>query len=68
MTPQQDSLSGVIICPAYRRTAVKGELRHHNQHDSIHTDTASNQASRASGGASVEIGLCETTTVTNDDR
>jgi hypothetical protein len=48
MTPQQDSLSGVIICPAYRRTAVKGELRHHNQHDSIHRDTASNQASRAS--------------------
>jgi len=32
MTPQQDSLSGVIICPAKRRgTAVKGELLHHNQ-------------------------------------
>jgi hypothetical protein len=23
MTPQQDPLSGVIICPAYRRTAVR---------------------------------------------
>jgi hypothetical protein len=29
MTPQQESLSGVIICPALGRTAVKGELLHH---------------------------------------
>ena len=30
MTPQQDSLSGVIICPAkVDGTAVKGELLHH---------------------------------------
>jgi hypothetical protein len=29
MTTQQDSLSGVIICPVYWWTAVKGELRHH---------------------------------------
>src|ERR1700683_3444771 len=28
MTPQQDSLSGVIICPAIGWTAVKGELPH----------------------------------------
>jgi hypothetical protein len=28
MTPRQNSLSGVIICPAYWRTAVKGELLH----------------------------------------
>jgi hypothetical protein len=30
MTLQQASLSGVIICPALCRTAVKGELLHRN--------------------------------------
>ncbi len=32
MTPQQEPLSGVIICPVLKQgTAVKGELLHHNQ-------------------------------------
>jgi hypothetical protein len=32
MTPQQEPLSGVIICPVLKEgTAVKGELLHHNQ-------------------------------------
>jgi hypothetical protein len=30
VTPQQGSLSGVIICPPYAGTAVKGELLHRN--------------------------------------
>ncbi len=34
MTPQQEPLSGVIICPVLKEgTAVKGELLHHNQQD-----------------------------------
>jgi hypothetical protein len=48
MTPQQDSLSGVIICPdqTIGGTAVKGELLHRNNISTTHPSPGPVKTSR----------------------